>query len=180
MKCGSLKYDSSEEPFFPIFQYNRFEITSPVFRLNYGATALILMAASLTVTVKQFGGRPIECAVGKELAGDVVNNYCWIHSSYTTWNLNETHTLRKIRQVKDDSSHRVPILSHNVTPRSYVGKRFTRNMLMARYGPALISDSGPYYGIQPTTEKSVIRYHKYYQWVAAILLCQVGCLLIFF
>ncbi|KAF5275880.1 hypothetical protein FQR65_LT04119 [Abscondita terminalis] len=56
---------------------------SPVFRLHYSFTTLILIAFSLIVTTRQYVGNPIDCVHTKDLPEDVLNTYCWIHSTYT-------------------------------------------------------------------------------------------------
>ncbi|KAK5649775.1 hypothetical protein RI129_000804 [Pyrocoelia pectoralis] len=56
---------------------------SPVFRLHYSFTSLILIAFSLIVTTRQYVGNPIDCVHTKDLPEDVLNTYCWIHSTYT-------------------------------------------------------------------------------------------------
>lgn len=58
-------------------------IDSPVFRLHYSITVLILIAFSLIVTTRQYVGNPIDCVHTKDIPEDVLNTYCWIHSTYT-------------------------------------------------------------------------------------------------
>ncbi|XP_055613319.1 innexin shaking-B isoform X4 [Uranotaenia lowii] len=55
---------------------------SPVFRLHYSITVMILMAFSLIVTTKQYVGNPIDCVHTKDIPEEVLNTYCWIHSTY--------------------------------------------------------------------------------------------------
>lgn len=56
---------------------------SAVFRLHYSLTVIILIAFSLIVTTRQYVGNPIDCVHSKDLPEDVLNTYCWIHSTYT-------------------------------------------------------------------------------------------------
>lgn len=56
---------------------------SPVFRLHYSITVMVLMSFSLIVTTRQYVGNPIDCVHTKDLPEDVLNTYCWIHSTYT-------------------------------------------------------------------------------------------------
>ncbi|XP_045593828.1 innexin shaking-B [Cherax quadricarinatus] len=58
-------------------------IDSSVFRLHYSITVMILLAFSLIVTTRQYVGNPIDCIHAKEIPEDVINTYCWIHSTYT-------------------------------------------------------------------------------------------------
>lgn len=131
---------------------------------------MILIAASLTVTVKQFGGRPIECAVGKELAGEVVNNYCWIHSSFTTWNLNGSRNERISRMYNHDPE--LILMDRGFRP--FIGSEKLNRKNVVRYGDGPLPGYGPYPGVQTTREDTVNRHHKYYQWVAGMLLVQVS------
>lgn len=56
---------------------------SPVFRLHYSLTVMILMSFSLIVTTRQYVGNPIDCIHTKDVPEDVLNTFCWIHSTYT-------------------------------------------------------------------------------------------------
>ncbi|XP_049782705.1 innexin shaking-B [Schistocerca cancellata] len=58
-------------------------IDSPVFRLHYSITVMILVAFSLIVTTRQYVGNPIDCIHTKDIPEDVLNTFCWIHSTYT-------------------------------------------------------------------------------------------------
>lgn len=55
---------------------------SPVFRLHYSITVMILMSFSLIVTTKQYVGNPIDCVHTKDIPEEVLNTYCWIHSTF--------------------------------------------------------------------------------------------------
>ncbi|XP_032666511.1 innexin shaking-B isoform X1 [Odontomachus brunneus] len=56
---------------------------SAVFRLHYSLTVILLVSFSLIVTTRQYVGNPIDCIHSKDLPEDVLNTYCWIHSTYT-------------------------------------------------------------------------------------------------
>lgn len=58
-------------------------IDNNVFRLHYKATVIILVAFSLLVTSRQYIGDPIDCIVDQSIGGDIMDTYCWIHSTYT-------------------------------------------------------------------------------------------------
>ena len=42
-----------------------------------------MLAFSLIVTTRQYVGNPIDCVHTKDIPEDVLNTYCWIHSTYT-------------------------------------------------------------------------------------------------
>ena len=44
---------------------------------------IFLLAFSLIVTTRQYVGNPIDCVHTKDIPEDVLNTYCWIHSTYT-------------------------------------------------------------------------------------------------
>jgi len=58
-------------------------IDNNIFRLHYKATVVILVAFSLLVTSRQYIGDPIDCIVDASVGGDIMDTYCWIHSTYT-------------------------------------------------------------------------------------------------
>lgn len=65
-----------------LIKFSHIQIDSPVFRLHYSITVMILMAFSLIVTTRQYVGNPIDCVHTKDIPEDVLNTYCWIHSTY--------------------------------------------------------------------------------------------------
>jgi hypothetical protein len=52
-------------------------------RLHYHFTVAILLGGSAIVTARQYVGNPIDCTHGKDIPEDVLNTYCWIHSTFT-------------------------------------------------------------------------------------------------
>lgn len=66
-----------------LIKISHIHIDSPVFRLHYSLTVILLIAFSLIVTTRQYVGNPIDCIHSKDLPEDVLNTYCWIHSTYT-------------------------------------------------------------------------------------------------
>lgn len=66
-----------------LIKVNHVKTDSPVFRLHYSITVMVLMSFSLIVTTRQYVGNPIDCVHTKDLPEDVLNTYCWIHSTYT-------------------------------------------------------------------------------------------------
>lgn len=61
-------------------------IDNNVFRLHYKASFIILVVFSLLVTSKQYIGDPIDCIVD-EIPQNIMDTYCWIHSTFTIPNL---------------------------------------------------------------------------------------------
>jgi len=58
-------------------------IDSTIFRLHYSVSVTFMLAFSLIVTTRQYVGNPIDCVHTKDIPEDVLNTYCWIHSTYT-------------------------------------------------------------------------------------------------
>jgi len=56
-------------------------IDNHIFRLHYRASVIILLAAIAMVTSSLIGN-PINC-MSDSISGDVMNIYCWIHSTYS-------------------------------------------------------------------------------------------------
>jgi len=59
------------------------QIDSSIFRLHYTITVMACLAFSLLVTARQYVGNPIDCVHTKDIPEDVLNTFCWIHSTYT-------------------------------------------------------------------------------------------------
>lgn len=57
-------------------------IDNNIFRLHYKATVIVYVLASLLVTSRQYIGDPIDCIVD-EIPGNVMDTYCWIHSTFS-------------------------------------------------------------------------------------------------
>ena len=81
---------------------HRVTIDSSIFRLHYSATTTFLLVFSIITTTRQYVGNPIgivlrlhlqnlknvtfccqDCIHTKDIPEDVLNTYCWIHSTYT-------------------------------------------------------------------------------------------------
>lgn len=130
---------------------------SQVFRLHYSITVMILMSFSLIVTTRQYVGNPIDCVHTKDIPEDVLNTYCWIHSTYA---------LKSLFRKKIGSE--VP----------YPGK-----MIFIKFG----SGNGIlettiwlfFTGVGNSEGKFLDRkVYKYYQWVCFCLFFQVGGILV--
>lgn len=66
-----------------LFRLGRTNTDSPVFRLHYRVTSALLVVCCLILAARQFVGNPIECVHAKDLPPEVLNTWCWIHSTYT-------------------------------------------------------------------------------------------------
>ncbi|EEB11530.1 Innexin inx2, putative [Pediculus humanus corporis] len=66
-----------------LVKVNHIQIDSSIFRLHYSITVMMLIAFSLIVTTRQYVGNPIDCIHTKDIPEDVLNTFCWIHSTYT-------------------------------------------------------------------------------------------------
>ncbi|XP_063696774.1 innexin shaking-B [Culicoides brevitarsis] len=62
---------------------NHVKIDSTIFRLHTNATVILLVTFSIAVTTRQYVGNPIDCVHTRDIPEDVLNTYCWIHSTYT-------------------------------------------------------------------------------------------------
>jgi len=58
-------------------------IDNNVFRLHYKATVIFLIAFSLLVTSNQYFGDPIDCIQRDDIPTNLLDTYCWIHSTFT-------------------------------------------------------------------------------------------------
>ncbi|CAL1299175.1 unnamed protein product [Larinioides sclopetarius] len=61
----------------------RTHIDNEIFRLHYTFTVLVLLAFCIVVTTKQYVGDPIDCIHGHEIPSNIINTYCWIHTTFT-------------------------------------------------------------------------------------------------
>lgn len=57
-------------------------IDNLIFRLHYRASFIVLIAASILVTSKQYIGDPIDC-MADSIDGGIMDVYCWIHSTFS-------------------------------------------------------------------------------------------------
>ncbi|KAJ9596568.1 hypothetical protein L9F63_012401 [Diploptera punctata] len=58
-------------------------IDNNIFRLHYKITVIMLVVFSLIVSTKQYFGDPIHCQTDPSIDKDLMNAYCWIHSTFT-------------------------------------------------------------------------------------------------
>nr|CAH7717278.1 unnamed protein product [Callosobruchus chinensis] len=61
---------------------NKTVIDSTVLRLHSNSTVVLLITFSIAVTTRQYVGNPIDCMEIRGIPEDILNSYCWIHSTY--------------------------------------------------------------------------------------------------
>ena len=66
-----------------LLRVSHVHIDSWVFRMHYSVTTTCMFAFSIIVSAKQYVGNPIDCIHSKDIPEEVLNTYCWIHSTYT-------------------------------------------------------------------------------------------------
>lgn len=103
-----------------------------VFRMHYKFTALLLLFCSLMVSSRMIFGSPIQCLASGGVDINVLNSYCWIHSTFSV-----------------------------TGPRASIGRQGRDNVVL---------------GVEPyVQDEDHIVTHKYYQWVAFVLIFQALC-----
>ncbi|EFX68186.1 hypothetical protein DAPPUDRAFT_228995 [Daphnia pulex] len=78
------------------------KIDSNIFRCHYKLTVIVLTISAMLISLKQYVGDPIDCIINAEkspVESDVLDNYCWIHS---------THTLPNQPGMKTNGSRPIP------------------------------------------------------------------------
>jgi len=65
------------------FTIRRINTEGLVFKLHYRATVCLILAFCLILATKQYVGDPIKCIHGKDLPHEVINTFCWIHSTFS-------------------------------------------------------------------------------------------------
>lgn len=58
-------------------------IDNNIFRLHYKASVIICIAFSLIITSRQYIGDPIDCIQSDDIPHNIIDNYCWIHATFT-------------------------------------------------------------------------------------------------
>lgn len=58
-------------------------IDNNVFRLHYKGTVIVFVLSSLLVTSRQYIGDPIDCIADGTIPGNLMDTYCWIHSTFS-------------------------------------------------------------------------------------------------
>ena len=78
------------------------KIDSNIFRCHYKLTVIVLTISAMLISLKQYVGDPIDCIINAEkspVTSDVLDQYCWIHS---------THTLPNQPGMKANGSRPIP------------------------------------------------------------------------
>jgi hypothetical protein len=65
------------------FTIRRISTEGLVFKLHYRVTVCTILAFCLILATKQYVGDPIKCIHGKDLPHEVINTFCWIHSTFS-------------------------------------------------------------------------------------------------
>jgi len=65
-----------------ILKTDELTIDNGVFKLHYRATVAILIGSSLIGVAKQYFGDPINCQTASGVNSKVLDDYCWIHSTF--------------------------------------------------------------------------------------------------
>lgn len=58
-------------------------IDSQVFKLHYKMTTALFFICSVLVTAKEYFGTPIDCISNSQVPLSVLNNYCWMMTTFT-------------------------------------------------------------------------------------------------
>lgn len=58
-------------------------IDNAVFRIHWFVTSMVLVVFSILVSARQYFGSPIECIHTDKLPPNIINTFCWIHSTFT-------------------------------------------------------------------------------------------------
>jgi hypothetical protein len=65
------------------FKFRRFSTGGFIFKLHYQLTVAIMLTSTLVLAARQYVGEPINCIHSKDLPHDVINSFCWIHSTFS-------------------------------------------------------------------------------------------------
>ncbi|ENN76125.1 hypothetical protein YQE_07345, partial [Dendroctonus ponderosae] len=69
--------------FYTLTQTSTITRESLIFRLHTKATVVILVTLTIIITTRQYVGNPIDCIHTRDVPEDVLNTFCWIHSTFT-------------------------------------------------------------------------------------------------
>lgn len=65
-----------------ILKIDDLTIDNVVFKLHYRVTVAIFIGSSLIGVAKQYFGDPINCQTSSGVSSKVLDDYCWIHSTF--------------------------------------------------------------------------------------------------
>jgi hypothetical protein len=54
-----------------------------VFRLHYQVTVCIILTSCAVLAARQYVGEPIHCIHSNDLPQNVINAFCWVHSTFS-------------------------------------------------------------------------------------------------
>lgn len=77
---------------FTVVKHNKVHIDNVVFRLHYKVTAVLLLIFGILVTERQYIGDPIDCITDGK-ADKVIDQFCWIHGTYTNLEITEKNNI---------------------------------------------------------------------------------------
>ncbi|PSN34617.1 Innexin shaking-B [Blattella germanica] len=66
-----------------LFKIRHMNIDGLVFKLHYRATVSLLSIFCLLMAARQYVGDPIDCIHTPDIPKDVLNTFCWIHSTFS-------------------------------------------------------------------------------------------------
>jgi hypothetical protein len=65
------------------FKIRRIRTVGFVFRLHYQVTVSIMLTSCLILAARQYVGEPISCIHSRDLPHQVINTFCWVHSTFS-------------------------------------------------------------------------------------------------
>jgi len=65
------------------FTHRRVCTEGLVFKMHYRVSVSLILAFCVMVASRQYVGDPIHCIHGKDLPHEVINTFCWIHSTFS-------------------------------------------------------------------------------------------------
>jgi len=134
-----------------ILKTDELTIDNGVFKLHYRATVALLVGSSLIGVAKQYFGDPINCQTASGVSSKVLDDYCWIHSTFHI----RTEFQGSVGCLIDPE-----LMSDK---QNYIG------------GGVYFDHSGPSTGIaQPTATPDT----SFYQWVPFFLILQASLFII--
>ncbi|XP_018334700.1 innexin shaking-B-like isoform X2 [Agrilus planipennis] len=85
---------------------NHITIDSLILRLHSNATVILLVTFSVAITTRQYVGNPIDCVHTRDIPEEVLNTYCWIHSTYTVLDAFKRNSLNNVAYPGVDNSYK--------------------------------------------------------------------------
>ena len=69
-----------------LLKIDELTIDNIVFKLHYRVSVALLLGSSLIGVAKQYFGDPINCQTSSGVSSNVLDDYCWIHSTFRVRN----------------------------------------------------------------------------------------------